>query len=42
MSLMNSGLDPDQDQLTHLKAHIERGVALLHNRVRDLTDLPTL
>ena len=42
MSLMNSSLDPDKDQLTYLKAHIERGVTLLHNRVRDLTDLTTL
>jgi len=42
MSLMNGGLDPDRDQPTHLKAHMERGVALLHNRVRDLTDLQTL
>jgi len=39
---MNDGLDPDLDQLTRLKEHVERGVTLLHNRVKELPDIATL
>ena len=40
--LLNSGLDPDENLLTHFKAHIERGVVLLHNRVKGFKDLVAL
>lgn len=39
---MNDGLNPDEDQLTRFKEHIERGVALLHNRVKEFPDPATL
>ena len=40
--LMNDGLDPDIDQLIRFKEHVERGVTLLHNRVKEFPDLTTL
>ncbi|MHA1410774.1 MAG: DNA sulfur modification protein DndE [Candidatus Odinarchaeia archaeon] len=40
--LMNDGLDPDMDQLARFKEHVERGVILLYNRVKEFPDLATL
>jgi len=40
--LLNDGLDPDIDQLSRFKEHVERGVTLLHNRVKEFPDLATL
>ena len=40
--LMNDGLDPDEDQLSRFKEHIERGVTLFHNWVKEFPDLVTL
>jgi len=40
--LMNDGLTPDTDQLARFKEHAERGVTLLHNRVKEFPDLVTL
>jgi DNA sulfur modification protein DndE len=40
--LMNDGLPADEDILTHFKEHIERGVVLLYNRVKDFSDLSSL
>jgi len=39
---MNDGSDPDIDQLTRFKEHIERGVTLLHNEKKEFPDLATL
>jgi len=39
---INDGLNLDKDQSTHFKEHIERGVILLYNRVKEFSDLATL
>jgi len=40
--MMNDGIDSEKDHLTYFKEHIERGVILLYNRVKDFADLSTL
>jgi DNA sulfur modification protein DndE len=42
MRLMNDSLNAEEDQLTHFKEHLERGVSLLYNRVKDFSDLSEL
>ena len=42
MRMINDGLNPDQDLLNPFKAHIERGVILLYNRVKAFKDLSDL
>jgi DNA sulfur modification protein DndE len=42
MRLMNDGLNSDEDLLPNFKEHIERGVILLFNRVKQFKDLSTL
>ncbi len=40
--LIRDGLDPNKDLLFNFKEHIERGVILLFNRVKQFKDLATL
>jgi DNA sulfur modification protein DndE len=40
--LMNDGLNLEENQLTHFKEHIERGVNLLYNRVKEFKDISSL
>jgi len=40
--LMNDGLSTDKYLLSHFKEHIERGVILLFNRVKNFKDLSSL
>ncbi len=40
--LINDGLNPNEELLTHFKEHIERGVILFYNRVKQFSDLATL
>ena len=42
MRLMNDGLNPDKGLLIHFKEHIERGVILLFNRVKEFKELSSL
>ena len=42
MRLINDGLDPENDLQSQFKEHLERGVIILFNRVKDFSDLPTL
>jgi hypothetical protein len=39
---MNNRVDPDIAQLARFKEHVERGVILLYNRVKEFPDLATL
>ena len=42
MRLINDGLDPEDDLQSQFKEHLERGVIILFNRVKEFSDLPTL
>ena len=42
MRMINDRMNPDVDLLTQFKEHIERGVVLLFNRVKDFKDLSSL
>ena len=42
IKLINDGLNPNEDPLNHFKEHIERGVSLLYNRVKEFKDLSAL
>lgn len=37
--LIQDGLDPEKDLLPQFKAHLNRGVAMLFSRVKDLDDI---
>lgn len=40
--LMNDGLNTEENLVSHFKEHIERGVVLLFNKVKEFKDLPSL
>ncbi len=40
--LINDGLNPNEELLTQFKEHIERGVIIFYNRVKQFSDLATL
>ena len=40
--LINDGLDQNKDLLINFKEHIERGVILFYNRVKEFSDIATL
>ena len=40
--LMEDGLDSEEDLLPFFKEHVERGVVLLYNRVKEFADLALL
>jgi len=42
MRLINDSLDPEEDLQSQFKEHLERGVIILFNRVKEFSDLPTL
>jgi len=42
LRIINEGLDPEHDLLKSFKEHIERGVIILYNRVKEFIDLANL
>ena len=40
--LISDGISPSENLLTHFKKHIERGVVLFYNRVKNFNDLSKL
>lgn len=42
MRIINDSLSPGEDLLTPFKEHIERGVVILYNRVKEFKDLSEL
>jgi DNA sulfur modification protein DndE len=42
MRLINDGIDPNENLQTQFKEHLERGVIILFNRVKEFSDLANL
>ena len=42
MRMLNDGLAPEKGLLPQFKEHIERGVIILYNRVKEFNDLANL
>lgn len=42
LRMINDGLNPEKDLLLNFKEHIERGVIMLFNRVKNFSDLALL
>ena len=40
--LINDGLNTDEDLLSHFKEHIERGIVMLFNKVKEFKAIPSL
>ena len=42
MRLLNDGIDPGENLLPYFKEHLERGVIILFNRIKNFNDIANL